>query len=70
MPLTKKDNVYKIMINEKEFIVKFFEKKIYNEDKNEVEIYLQEIDKTFKDLKEFRLYINFLSDIAEDLYED
>lgn len=65
MPITKKDNVYRIMINEIEYVVKFFEN-----DEKKIEIYLPKKEITIKNIKEFKLYVNFLTDVCESIQED
>lgn len=64
--LNKQNNVYKLCINETDYLVKFFENK---ESKDKLEIVVQNKEMSFKGLKEFRLFINFLTDICEELQE-
>lgn len=64
--ISRQNNVYKFVINENEYIVKFFENK---KSKDNMEVVVQNKEMSFKGLKEFRLYINSLTDICEELQE-
>lgn len=64
--LNRQNNVYKIVINENDYLVKFFENK---NSKDNMEIVVQNKEMSFSGLKEFRLFINFLTDICEELQE-
>lgn len=67
MPLIKQNNVFKITINEKEYVVKYFDNSV---NKDNMEIYIDNRDMSFKGLKEFFVYVNFLTDICENIKEE
>ena len=65
--LNKTNNVYKIVINGKEFKTKYFKNQ---ESKDNLEVYVEGENFSFLGLKEFRLFINYLTDVCESLEEE
>lgn len=64
--ISRQNNVFKFVINENEFILKFFENV---KSKDNMEIVLQNKEMSFGGIKEFRLFVNSLTDICEELQE-
>ena len=65
--VSRQNNVYTITISENTYLVKILENK---ESKDNLEIYLDSKELSFKGLNNFRLFVNLLTDIAEELGEE